>query len=746
MLRRITSTRTAISFAICIALCPAVPSARADEIETRQADRPKLVLVLSGGGARGLAHVGVLKVLEELHVVPDMVVGTSMGAVVGGLYCAGWTPEELEVLVDTVDWPSLFTDRVDRRRRSFRRKQDDRPIMIQGRLHFNGLKPYLSSGIIRAEKLDLILNSLETLSVTASDFDRLPIPFRAVAADIATGEAVVLDSGSLAVAIRASMSVPGAFPTVTVNGRELVDGGVAANLPVGIARDLGADAIIAVDISSPLLAEGEELGSFLEIYNHLNSLLTASNVDRDLARLRERDILVKPELGDISFVDFDRAQEAVELGEAGARAQASELGRFAADDQRWADFMGHPKADLDQPIRIDSIRIDNTSRIDDRVVREAFSIEAPGTLEVTTLANELLELYNSRYFGSIGFHIEPRDGANELVIDTPPPPHGRGSVQFGIGIIDDFEGGSGYRLLARHQLLPVNRRGAEWQTLIQVGTTSLLATEFYQPLDPAMKWFLVPSVTFRRETFELWQDGQPTAEYLVNTSRAGLAGGRVLGNWGELRLDAYTAKLRATPRIGDPVFEAENEQRGGLDVGLRVDTLDEVVFSRSGTEAHARYSVSSGALGADSDFERIWGSVSHAVSFGEITLNPHLEYGENLEPASSVPDLFPLGGIGRLSGLGTNELLGERVVLARLLAYHRLWHMTFASLRIQFYGGLSLETGNVYDEGQAMTWDSLLAGGGIFLGANTPIGPAYLGYGWTESGRDRVYFAIGDRF
>ncbi|MCK5375985.1 MAG: patatin-like phospholipase family protein, partial [Acidobacteria bacterium] len=271
---------------------------------------PKLVLVLSGGGARGVAHVGVLRVLEELHIAPDLIVGTSMGSIIGGLYAAGWSPDDIEELVDLINWDEVFTDRVDRKDRSFRRKQDDRPVMIQGRLHFDGLKPTLPAGVIEGQKLELMLRTIEVLSVTSSDFDRLPIPFRAVAADIATGEAVILDSGSLAQAMRASMSVPGALPPVRLGGYELVDGGIAANLPIGIAKDLGAEQIIAVDISSPLLSEDEKFDTFMSVFTHLNSLLTVSNRNRDVRLLGPDDLLIVPELGDISFVSFDRLQEA----------------------------------------------------------------------------------------------------------------------------------------------------------------------------------------------------------------------------------------------------------------------------------------------------------------------------------------------------------------------------------------------------------------------------------------------------
>ena len=284
-------------------------------------EEPKLVLVLSGGGARGFAHIGVIRVLEELHIAPDLIVGTSMGSIIGGLYAAGWSTDDMEELVRTIDWEKIFTDRIDRADRSFRRKQDDRPVMIQGRLNFDGLKPVLPSGVVDGQRLELVLRIVEALSPRYDDFDDLPIPFRAVAADIATGERVVIGSGSLATAMRASMSIPGAVPPVPFEGHQLVDGGITANLPVGVAKDLGAKQIIAVDISSPLLGEDQKFETFMNIYSHLNSLLTVRNRDLDAALLQSGDVLIVPDLGDISFISFDRGQEAVAIGEEAARLQ-----------------------------------------------------------------------------------------------------------------------------------------------------------------------------------------------------------------------------------------------------------------------------------------------------------------------------------------------------------------------------------------------------------------------------------------
>ncbi len=308
-----------------------------------------------------------------------------------------------------------------RNRESFRRKQDDRPVLIQGRLAFDGFKPVLPTGVIRGQKLELILRIIESISPAVSDFDHLPIPYRAVAADIATGEAVVLDSGSLATAMRASMSIPGAFPPVRLDGRALVDGGIAANLPVGIAKELGAVTVIAVDISSPLVGAEEQFSSFAAVVGHLNSLLTAGNVSRDRALIGPNDVLITPELGDISFVSFDRVIDAAQIGEDAARAQADQLRRYAASDERWAAFAGRTTARPDDQLRVDSIRIVNSSRVNDRIVGRAIGIQTPVTLEPEELALGLLDLYNSRYFGTIDYHLEDRDGGRELVVTTPPP-------------------------------------------------------------------------------------------------------------------------------------------------------------------------------------------------------------------------------------------------------------------------------------------------------------------------------------
>jgi NTE family protein len=544
------------------------------------------------------------------------------------------------------------------------------------------------------------------------------------------------------------MSIPGALPPVFVDGQELVDGGIAANLPIGIARELGAQRIIAVDISSPLLDEdGEQFDSFMSVFTHLNSLLTASNRDRDVALLTPRDVLIVPDLGDISFVSFDRATDAIEIGEKTARESRPDLEKFSASKQRWAAFEQRERARALAPLQIDRIRLENTSRVDDRLVRKAMRIDPPEDLDPQTMIFDLLSLYNSHYFGVISFEIdEVEPEINELKVDLPRPLYGPGSLQFGLGIADDFDGDSNYHLLVRHQYLPVNRHGGEWETLVQLGTVGGVSTSFYQPLDWGMRWFVEPSLSFAQGVQEIWLGGQAFAEYEFKTADARLAAGRVLGRWGEIRLAAFTNNNSGSPRIGSPEFSSVDERRAGGQVDFRIDTENSVVFPESGAQMDLRYRVSSESLGSETDFEQFRGSASYALTLGKNTFLPYIEYADNLDPIESFFSAYFLGGLFRLSGLGSKELFGEKVAFARVVAYRRLFSFNVAGSGVKIYAGLSLEAGNAFFAGEPISWGAMRKGGNIFIGGDTFIGPVIFAYGRTDGNRDRFFLAIGDQF
>ena len=717
--------------------------------------RPRLALVLSGGGARGAAHIGVIKVLEELHVKPDLIVGTSMGSIVGGLYAAGYSSDQIEGILKTVDWKQIFVDKVDRTDRSYRRKQDDATFLIPLRLRFKGWKPYLPSSLLGGQRMALLLRSLEIQATGADDFDDLTIPFRAVGANLVDGQAVVLEGGSLATAMRASMAIAGLFPPVEVDGLKLIDGGAAANLPIGIAQALGAERVIAVDITSPL-GDIDNLGSLVQIYSQWTGYVTEGNRREDLKRLKKGDLIIQPELGDISFIGFDRAPEAMVIGEAAARAMLPELRRFAVDDATWKAFQARHRLRDPQEYRVDAVTIDNHSWVDDDIVRAHVDIPTGVPYDEQQVTQQVMRLHGLDYSGTIDVRLEQdgdgttKDngppGGGTLALQVPEKPYGHNSLQFGASFIDDFKGENGYSLSFRHLRIAANRRGGEWENIGQLGDVGLARTEFYQPFDAGMKWFTSVGAEVRRTNWDIWSEGDILAEFRVNRDSAHVDFGRVFGRWGEARVGAFYAHEDGGVRVGDPTFPSYSESDAGYGFAFNVDTLDAVVFPHEGTNVQARWYDSREAWGADLDRTRATLRVGHAFEVGKVTLYPVGQGCINLDAPATVGSACALGGFLALSGLGQNELLGDKSVFGNLIAYYALKKFDLGALTQGVYLGLSLEAGQVYLRDDAVAWDTLLTGGSFFFGARTVLGPVYLGYGYTEGGRDRIYFLIGQRF
>jgi NTE family protein len=267
---------------------------------------PRIGLVLSGGGARGAAHVGVLKFLEANDVPVHAIAGTSMGAIVGSMYATGWTPDEIEAQLGAIDWSTMLTDRLPREHLSFRRREEDREFLTQFELGIAGARPRLPSGLIAGHNVEARLARLLVPALAVRDFDRLAVPFRAVATDLETGGPVILRDGDLVMAVRASLSMPAVFAPVELDGRLLVDGGVGRNLPVDVARELGVDRLIVVDAGTPL-SDREALRSLLDVSKQLTSVMTQSNTAVQRQSLADSDILIQPALGSVA--------QAVELPE-----------------------------------------------------------------------------------------------------------------------------------------------------------------------------------------------------------------------------------------------------------------------------------------------------------------------------------------------------------------------------------------------------------------------------------------------
>src|SRR3954469_14792179 len=476
---------------------------------------PRIGLVLSGGGARGLAHVGVLKVLDELRVPVHCVTGTSMGAIVGGAYAAGTPAAELEAFVRNADWDEVFRDSPPRAEISTRRKIDEYKTLFAPEYGVNGTGLVLPKGVIAGVSIEGFFRQLTEPAIGIVDFDKLPIPFRAVAADIETGEAVVLSHGSLARAMCASMSVPGALAPVQIDGRLLVDGGIANNLPIEEARKLCADVVIAVNISTPALKR-EDITSAFSVAGQLINFLGKVNVERQLKSLGSRDVLIAPQLGDISAASFDRSADAIRTGEEATRALADVLGRYSVTEEQYRTLRRRQTAERKPLGAVDDIRFEGLRRTNPAVLRGLISSKPGEPLTEEKISGDLRRIYGRGDFESVDYQIRPESDRRVLVIQPQEKDWGPDYLRFGVGLATDFQGQNDFNILAQYRRTWLNRLGGEWLSEAQIGRNTFFATEFIQPVEERGRYFVAPYAKFSQDQRAVFVGDQRASEYQTN--------------------------------------------------------------------------------------------------------------------------------------------------------------------------------------------------------------------------------------
>ncbi|MFU8764768.1 MAG: patatin-like phospholipase family protein, partial [Haliea sp.] len=489
---------------------------------------PKIGLALSGGGARGAAHVGVLKLLEEMRIPIHFIAGTSMGSIIGGLYAAGMTPEEIEEGLNSMDWEHIFSDAPPRKNRSLRRKRDDELYLVNASIGLSDdgeLK--FPTGAIQGQKFGLALRQL-TMQVTAiTDFDQLHIPFRAVAADIGSGQKVVLSEGDLATAMRASMAVPGIFAATEIDGRLLVDGGITDNLPIDVVRDMGADIVIAVDIGSPG-RPAAEISNLFMITEQLISIMTRTNVEQQIATLTERDVFILPELEGFSSSDFVNAAAIIPLGRQGAEAQRHKLSPLGLSESAYRD---HIAARAAKPVRQDTViefvQIQNDSGVGDQMIMSRLNQKVGDVLDLETLQEDIARIYGLELFQSVSFNLVEQDDRTGLLIDARARSWGPNYLQFGVQLTNDMRGNSSYNLGASYLRTSINPLGGEVRLVTQVGDAPILGVEWHQPLDSLSQYFVAARTNYSANNVASFGDGgKMLAEYRVKDALAELALGR----------------------------------------------------------------------------------------------------------------------------------------------------------------------------------------------------------------------------
>jgi NTE family protein len=709
---------------------------------TDESSRPKIGLVLSGGGARGAAHVGVIQVLEELRVPVDYITGTSMGSIVGGFYAMGMTIDEMEKAFTELDWAGAFEDKTPREDRSFRRKRDDDDFLVKAKPGISGGKLKFPGGLIQGQQQNLILKSLTMPVATLDDFDQLSIPYRAVATDIGTGDAVVIGSGDLAMAMRASMSVPGVFAPVEMEGKLLVDGGVSNNLPVDVARDLGADILIVVDISTPLTAR-EKVQEILAITKQLTAIMTRSNTERSIASLTDTDLFIVPDLGDIGTADFHRAKDAIAVGVKAARDDLAALQRLSLPEAEYQAYLEARAVRKNGPPIVDFVRVKNESRLSDEVIASRLHVHVGKPLDVQALERQIRDIYGLDLFEIVKYDIVREGGETGVEVEAIEKSWGPNYLQFGIALEGDFEGENSFNLAVGYLRTAMNKLGGEWRTIVQVGEEPRFFSEIYQPLDVRLRYFVNPRIEYRKINVNLLIDrGDILSEYRVSAFRTALEGGRNLGNWGEMRLGWRWGRGDAKVQVGDPSLPDLDFDVGRVFLRFTVDELDNFNFPHSGVFGTLEGSLSRDTLGSDTDFEQATLNLIGVKSWGRHTVLLGTNLSSTLDDDAPLQSRFRLGGFLNLSGLKQNELSGQHAGVVQFIYYYRIWDIAL----LPTYLGGSLEGGNVWEDKDDIDFDSLMAAGSLFFGVESFLGPLYLGYGRAEDSRSSFYMFLGRTF
>lgn len=706
------------------------------------ADRPRIGLVLSGGGARGLAHIGVLRVLEEMQVPVDLIVGTSMGAVVGGAYAAGRSTDELEALVKGANWNAILADRPARERLAIRRREDDERLPSRIEFGFNLQRgAMLPGGAAANGQLEATLSALIPATRADDPLRRLPLPFRAVATDLLSGAMLDQADTPLFEALRASMAVPGVFAPLRVGGRPRVDGGLVRNLPIDIARQLGADIVIAVNVGTPLL-EDREISSAVMVANQMLQILTEQNVQRSLQELKVQDIVIDPDLPGMGFMDFQRADEAMATGRRAALAAGERLAALASPaDQAalQARRLGLPEAAL-PALPLAELKISGARRVNAEALRAELALLPGDPVGRAELTRAVERLDGMGDFERIETEVDDRDGRRSVEFKLTEADWAASRVRLGLELYSNFADASSYSLVAMHVANWLNPWGAEVRSVARIGSTRGLNTEFFQPLGPGSRWFASAKLAYAAGSNDVFDQGQRALRLSSSLTSAQLELGHRVAGLGDLRLGI--GRLRASNEVVLPVQPGNGRRSqtyGQHYLELHTDTLDSLAFPSRGQWTTARIEWlqprgESGVINASLIGLRAFrlGEWAGHV-YGEFA---HAERGQ----ARS------LGGYLRLSGTPDGSLLGENMVLARIVMAQRIGEMPVGlggAVRI----GFSLETGAV-GGGTGLKLDNVPRSGwkqaaSAFLSVDTRFGPFYLAAGTTRRGETAAYLLLG---
>ncbi len=701
------------------------------------ARRPRVALALGGGSAKGIAHAGVLQWLEEHRVPVDAIAGTSMGAFVGGAYATGLDAAEIQEMLRSADWDLILRADIPYPLKSFRRKEDDRDYTIKleaGLRH--GFR--LQSGLNPGHRIGLLLSRIAFPYSTVETFDELPIPFRCVATDLETGAVVVLDRGPLGPALRASMAVPATFDPVRLDGRLLSDGGILDNVPVDVAREMGADVVIAVSVGPHERDKPPEtIGA---VTNRAIDLMMQA---LERPRLRQADVVIRPDLEGLGASDFRKSEALAARGYAAAAEQADALLPYALDAEAWAKHQAalrarrHPGNGPFSFVEVTGVSDAAAAQIAGRLERDL----APA-FDNKAIESQLDRVIGQGRYASAMYDRRRRGEREGLGVEIRDKSYAPPFVKFSLDV-DNEQKDINVTLGSRITFMDVTGVGSEWRVDASLGSTLALATELRQPLGgsgPVRRGaFLAPRAIYSRTSENLYADGELLAIYGRQRVGAGLDLGWVFGRSTQLRAGYGTAYVRDLTRVGDLLPHGTGAEQAAR-IQLDYDGQNRAHLPSRGVRLGSKAEWMVEAPDAPSGFGRVQGTLSVAWRMArhhQATL--YADGGASLGPTTPILYQFSLGGPFRLGACPPNGLRGPSFLLGGA-AYRRQLGRLPSLLGDRLYLTGLVEIGSAFDRLRSARFKSSFTGGLI---ADTFFGPVFVGGSVGDDGAVRAYFIVG---
>ncbi|WP_279244745.1 patatin-like phospholipase family protein [Candidatus Litorirhabdus singularis] len=710
------------------------------EFESGATERPRVGLVLAGGGAKGGAHVGVLKVLEEIQVPIDCIAGTSMGALVGAGYASGIPAAELEEFVTGIDWKLIVGGQGRRKLEPIEQKRSGVTYSNNLELGIKDGAVMFPGGFVSTSSIEDLLRSYVAQSRMQPDFDRLPIPFRAVATDMVTGDMVIIKQGDLATAMRASMAIPGAFAPVITDTQVLSDGGMVRNIPVDVARDLCADLVIVVNLVEPAV-DASQLQSATQLVGRSMDVMIRANEELQLNSLGAGDIRIDVHMGDIGTADFEKIPATIPLGEAAARAVADQLSALAVPKAQYLAWRGTVTSGQEIKAQLAGVRFDGLERVNPDFLAQRSQVRAGDTVDTQAISDEAQRMSALQEFESVEYRLEG-DPENPTLVWLPKEKRvGPNYLEFDLGLYASEKGDLAFSVYAQHKRTWLNALGAQWRNELQLGYDSFISSRFYQPLEVSQTLFVEPRLALSRSTEDLFTDGDRVAVYRFGDLEGGADLGLNLGNLSQVRLGYLYAKRDINVSTGNPVLPEEKVTDAGVQFSFTLDSRDNSFNPTSGVALALEFSQSDESMGADRDWERLEVGAATALPVRNDVIWLSAAGGTSLGGDLPGDRYFKIGGPGSFPGYQLGEVRTEEYWT---VSTSYLWQVKeILSVRGQaLYAGLGLQAGE-FNNRLDLVDDGVVYGGSVYFTGRTPVGPLTVGVGATTTDTYSLWLAVG---